>query len=63
MMLASYECTLLTSNLYCTVQKQARRVYEILRLQSTNCANAADYKAYRMDVKRRIFAPYQVNNT
>ncbi|KAH6931487.1 hypothetical protein HPB50_024679 [Hyalomma asiaticum] len=40
-------------------KKQARRVYEILRLRATNTANASQYKAYRLEVKNRLNAPYQ----
>nr|CAG4641713.1 EOG090X06NC [Eurycercus lamellatus] len=40
-------------------KKQARRVYEILRFHATNLADLADYRAYRLDVKRRLNIPYQ----
>lgn len=42
------------------LQKQARRVYEILRFHATNVADAEEYRAYRLDVKRRLNIPYQV---
>ncbi|GLG96560.1 Histone acetyltransferase type B catalytic subunit [Gryllus bimaculatus] len=41
------------------VLKQMRRVYEILRLQYTDTKNEADYKQYRLDVKKRLNIPYQ----
>ncbi|VDM40912.1 unnamed protein product [Toxocara canis] len=37
--------------------RQARRVYEILRLMGTNTNDEAEMKAYRIDVKRRLEAP------
>nr|CAG4639199.1 EOG090X06NC [Daphnia magna]SVE80131.1 EOG090X06NC [Daphnia magna]SVE81329.1 EOG090X06NC [Daphnia magna]SVE82507.1 EOG090X06NC [Daphnia magna] len=40
-------------------KKQARRVYEILRFQATNLADFEEYRAYRLDVKRRLNIPYQ----
>lgn len=40
-------------------KKQARRVYEILRLKYTNMNNEKDYKEYRLNVKRRLNIPYQ----
>lgn len=40
-------------------KKQARRVYEILRLKCTDLNNKSEYKAYRLDVKNRLNAPYQ----
>ncbi|CAJ0600256.1 unnamed protein product [Cylicocyclus nassatus] len=42
-------------------KRQSRRVYEILRLKSTNMKNADDAKAYRLDVKRRLEAPMKRN--
>ena len=42
------------------IQKQARRVYEILRFQATNLADIEEYRAYRLDIKRRLNIPYQV---
>jgi len=38
---------------------QARRVYEILRLKVTSKADAAAYRRYRLDVKRRLNIPFQ----
>lgn len=40
-------------------QKQARIVYEILRLRATNVANAEEYRAYRLDVKNRLNIPFK----
>jgi len=40
-------------------KKQARRVYEIIRLHYTSIANKEEYKQYRIDVKRRLNVPYQ----
>lgn len=40
-------------------KKQARIVYEILRLQATNVANAEEYQAYRIDVKKRLNIPFK----
>nr|SVE89275.1 EOG090X06NC [Daphnia sinensis] len=40
-------------------KKQARRVYEILRFQATNLSDLEEYRAYRLDVKRRLNIPYQ----
>ena len=45
------------------LQKQARRIYEILRFLSTDVANVEEYRAYRLDVKRRLNIPYQVCTT
>lgn len=39
--------------------RQARRVYEILRLKSIDRNNAKEYRAYRLDIKNRLNAPYQ----
>lgn len=39
--------------------KQARRVYEILRLRVTDLANEQEYRKYRLDVKRRLNIPYR----
>lgn len=41
-------------------QKQARKAYEILRLNSTNQADKAQYQSYRLDVKKRLNVPFQV---
>ncbi|XP_012263999.1 histone acetyltransferase type B catalytic subunit [Athalia rosae] len=40
-------------------KKQARRVYEILRLRITDVSNEQQYQTYRLDVKRRLNVPYQ----
>ncbi|NP_001171746.1 histone acetyltransferase type B catalytic subunit [Saccoglossus kowalevskii] len=40
-------------------QKQARRVYEILRLRVTDESNANQFKEYRLDIKKRLNIPYQ----
>jgi hypothetical protein len=35
-------------------------VYEILRLRITNTKDEAEFREYRLDVKRRLNIPYQV---
>ncbi|GFG34942.1 hypothetical protein Cfor_07209 [Coptotermes formosanus] len=40
-------------------KKQARRVYEILRLRVTDVHNSEQYRRYRLDVKNRLNVPYQ----
>ncbi|XP_039282552.1 histone acetyltransferase type B catalytic subunit [Nilaparvata lugens] len=40
-------------------KKQARRVYEILRLKETNMNDKMDYQNYRINVKRRLNIPFQ----
>ncbi|XP_053984696.1 histone acetyltransferase type B catalytic subunit isoform X1 [Hylaeus volcanicus] len=40
-------------------KKQARRVYEILRLRATDLTNEQEYREYRLDVKRRLNIPYR----
>lgn len=40
-------------------KKQARRVYEILRLKITDLDNEEEYRAYRLDVKNRLNVPFQ----
>eukprot|EP00794_Sanderia_malayensis_P003757 gene3757-4279_t len=40
-------------------KNQARRAYEILRLQVTNTADAEEYRNYRLDVKQRLNIPFQ----
>ncbi|XP_012224331.1 histone acetyltransferase type B catalytic subunit [Linepithema humile] len=40
-------------------KKQARIVYEILRLRATNVANPEEYQAYRIDVKKRLNIPFK----
>ncbi|CAD5122822.1 DgyrCDS11227 [Dimorphilus gyrociliatus] len=39
-------------------RRQARRIYEILRLACTDRGNKEEYKAYRLDIKKRLYAPY-----
>lgn len=39
-------------------KKQARRVYEILKLKSLDRSNAEVYKNYRLEVKKRLNAPF-----
>ncbi|CAL7949822.1 unnamed protein product [Xylocopa violacea] len=41
------------------INKQARRVYEILRLRATDLTNEQEYREYRLDVKRRLNIPYR----
>jgi len=43
-------------------RRQSRRVYEILRLKATDHSNGQQYKAYRLDVKRRLNVPFQKNS-
>ncbi|XP_026761468.1 histone acetyltransferase type B catalytic subunit [Galleria mellonella] len=40
-------------------KKQARRVYEILRLKNTNTSDKTAYLNYRLVVKNRLNAPFQ----
>jgi len=40
-------------------KKQARRIYEVIRLQYTSLSDVEQYKNYRIDVKRRLNIPYQ----
>ncbi|KAJ2954806.1 hypothetical protein O0L34_g3114 [Tuta absoluta] len=40
-------------------KKQARRVYEILRLKNTNTSDKTAYLNYRLEVKNRLNAPFQ----
>jgi histone acetyltransferase 1 len=40
-------------------KRQARKVYEILRLKVTNRSDPLEYKNYRLDVKRRLNKPFQ----
>lgn len=47
------------SNIFYYFQKQARRVYEILRLRTTDLTNEQEYREYRLDVKRRLNIPYR----
>ncbi|MEQ2185522.1 hypothetical protein GOODEAATRI_019051, partial [Goodea atripinnis] len=41
-------------------KKHARRVYEILRLRATDMSDEEKAKAYRLEVKKRLFGPYRV---
>uniref|UniRef100_A0A2A4K126 Histone acetyltransferase type B catalytic subunit n=1 Tax=Heliothis virescens TaxID=7102 RepID=A0A2A4K126_HELVI len=47
------------SNKFKINKKQARRVYEVLRLKSTNTSDKTAYLNYRLDVKNRLNAPFQ----
>ncbi|KAE8741956.1 hypothetical protein FOCC_FOCC012516 [Frankliniella occidentalis] len=40
-------------------KRQARRVYEILRLKATNRKDKEDYRQYRLNIKRRLNTPFQ----
>jgi len=40
-------------------RKQARRVYEIIRLHFTSLSDAQEYKSFKLDVKKRLNIPYQ----
>ncbi|XP_043277362.1 histone acetyltransferase type B catalytic subunit [Venturia canescens] len=40
-------------------KRQARRVYEILRLRYTDISNEEEYREYRLDVKKRLNIPYK----
>ncbi|KAF9813823.1 hypothetical protein SFRURICE_007978 [Spodoptera frugiperda] len=40
-------------------KKQARRIYEILRLKNTNTSDKTAYLNYRLEVKNRLNAPFQ----
>uniref|UniRef100_A0A1B6D2L5 Histone acetyltransferase type B catalytic subunit n=1 Tax=Clastoptera arizonana TaxID=38151 RepID=A0A1B6D2L5_9HEMI len=40
-------------------KKQARRIYEIMRLKSTNISNEKDFQEFRLDVKKRLNIPFQ----
>ncbi|XP_076455980.1 histone acetyltransferase type B catalytic subunit-like [Babylonia areolata] len=42
-------------------KRQARRVYEILRLKITDENNTSMYRQYRLDLKRRLNKPFQRN--
>lgn len=42
-------------------RKQARHVYEILRLRETNINNKEEYRLYRLDVKNRLNKPFNRN--
>jgi len=40
-------------------KKQARRIYEIIRLHYTSMADQEQYRGYKMDVKKRLNIPYR----
>lgn len=40
---------------------QTRRIYEILRLKATNVNDKEQYRNYRLDIKKRLNAPFQKN--
>lgn len=40
-------------------KRQARRIYEILRLQTTDQANEEEYRNFRLEVKKRLNSPYK----
>ncbi|KAM9343975.1 histone acetyltransferase type B catalytic subunit isoform 2-T2 [Pholidichthys leucotaenia] len=42
-------------------KKHARRVYEILRLRATDMSDREKARAYRLEVKKRLFGPYRKN--
>ncbi|CAH1773589.1 unnamed protein product, partial [Owenia fusiformis] len=42
-------------------KRQARQVYEILRLKATDMNNPEQAKAYRIDIKKRLNIPFQKN--
>uniref|UniRef100_A0A3B3UN03 Histone acetyltransferase type B catalytic subunit n=1 Tax=Poecilia latipinna TaxID=48699 RepID=A0A3B3UN03_9TELE len=42
-------------------KKHARRVYEILRLRATDMSDEEKARAYRLEVKKRLFGPYRKN--
>ncbi|XP_035266041.1 histone acetyltransferase type B catalytic subunit isoform X2 [Anguilla rostrata] len=41
-------------------KKHARRVYEILRLRVTDMSDEVKARAYRLEIKRRLFGPYKI---
>jgi len=43
-------------------KKQARRIYEILRLKQTPAFDEAEIKRYRLDIKNRLNAPHKSDN-
>lgn len=64
----SQECLLMGFNKVMAVEarekfkinrKQARRVYEILRLRVTDLTNEQEYREYRLNVKKRLNIPYR----
>ena len=58
-----YSCYIEPTLSCLSIQSQARRVYEILRLQVTDCSNPAQYRNYRLAVKNRLNAPHQVTDS
>ncbi|CAL1582333.1 unnamed protein product [Knipowitschia caucasica] len=42
-------------------KKHARRVYEILRLRTTDMSDEDQAREYRLEVKKRLFGPYRKN--
>lgn len=40
-------------------QRQARKVYEILKLRNLDTSNAEEYKKYRLEIKNRLNIPHQ----
>ncbi|XP_046546607.1 histone acetyltransferase type B catalytic subunit-like [Haliotis rubra] len=42
-------------------RRQTRRVYEMLRLRATDASNKEMYRQYRLDIKKRLNAPFQKN--
>lgn len=46
--------------LFLRLQKHARRVYEILRLRVTDMSDETKARDYRLEVKKRLFAPTKV---
>ncbi|XP_017891786.1 histone acetyltransferase type B catalytic subunit [Ceratina calcarata] len=40
-------------------RKQARRVYELLRLRATDLTNEQEYREYRLNIKKRLNIPYR----
>ncbi|KAH0539522.1 histone acetyltransferase type B catalytic subunit [Cotesia glomerata] len=40
-------------------KRQARRIYEILRLKVTDLSNENEYRDYRLEVKKRLNVPYK----
>ncbi|XP_013395370.1 histone acetyltransferase type B catalytic subunit [Lingula anatina] len=42
-------------------KRQARRVYEILRLKAVDPKNAEEVRGYRLDIKRRLNKPFEKN--
>ncbi|XP_004931327.2 histone acetyltransferase type B catalytic subunit [Bombyx mori] len=55
----SAEMAIQARNKFKINKKQARRIYEILRLKNTNTSDKTAYLNYRLDVKNRLNAPFQ----